>query len=194
MHAILCFGDSITFGRGENPSRGWVGRLKADFESEDYYNCVYNLGIPGDTSTDLLKRFRTEVSQRVRYQREDDRFVICIAIGINDSPEAPVDVFRQNMTKLVRASQEFTEEVFLIGCTCVDEGRTDPYEDTYFSNEKIRQFNSIIQQIAREYEVRFIDVFDILEDKTLIDDGIHPNSEGYEKLFHRIKGFLQTRH
>jgi hypothetical protein len=45
MKGILCFGDSITFGRGEMPSIGWVGRLKNYYEKQDFYNCVFNLGI-----------------------------------------------------------------------------------------------------------------------------------------------------
>ena len=66
MKRIICFGDSITFGRGENPNIGWCGRLKNYFESKDPYNAIYNLGVPGHTSTDLLLRFNIEASGRIR--------------------------------------------------------------------------------------------------------------------------------
>lgn len=80
MFGILCFGDSIIHGRGELPSIGWVGRLKLEFERKDFYNLVYNLGVPGDSSTTLLKRFEIEIKNRVLYKRESDKFVILIRI------------------------------------------------------------------------------------------------------------------
>ncbi|MGM5484950.1 MAG: SGNH/GDSL hydrolase family protein [Nanobdellota archaeon] len=73
MHAVLAFGDSITFGRGVVPSRGWTNSLKEYFESKDFYNVLYNLGIPGDSSTDLLKRFETEAKARIQYYFPDKK-------------------------------------------------------------------------------------------------------------------------
>ena len=60
MKGILCFGDSLTFGVGELPNKSWCGRLKDYFEIKENHNGVYNLGVPGHTSTDLLKRFNAE--------------------------------------------------------------------------------------------------------------------------------------
>ena len=60
MYGISVFGDSITFGRGNNLDRGWCGRLRKYFESKDYYNCLYNLGLCGDTTNKLLERFDAE--------------------------------------------------------------------------------------------------------------------------------------
>ena len=54
MHGILCFGDSITFGRGETPNIGWAGRLKKYFESKDFYNVLYKR----NNLIELLSSFR----------------------------------------------------------------------------------------------------------------------------------------
>ena len=63
MDGMLIFGDSIVSGRGEIPNIGWVGRLKKDFENSPHKS-IFNLGIPGDTSTNLFKRFETEIKAR----------------------------------------------------------------------------------------------------------------------------------
>lgn len=64
MFGILCFGDSITVGRGELPNIGWVGRLKNEVEGRECRS-VYALGIPGDTSKDLLQRMDVECKSRM---------------------------------------------------------------------------------------------------------------------------------
>jgi len=58
MFSIAVFGDSITFGIGDTENkRGWVGRLREYFEPKAKYNALYNLGIPGNkTSNDILSR------------------------------------------------------------------------------------------------------------------------------------------
>ena len=43
MKGILAFGDSITFGRGVVPSKGWANRLKTYFESQDFYKNTLRL-------------------------------------------------------------------------------------------------------------------------------------------------------
>ena len=83
MHGILCFGDSISFGKGETPKMGWVGRLKNSFEPGGDH--VYNLGVPGHTSADLLKRFDIECQSRIKFKRPVDKYLIIIAIGANDN-------------------------------------------------------------------------------------------------------------
>ncbi len=67
MYGIICIGDSITFGRGGTGNKGWVFRLNEHFSPNDYYNAVYNLGIPGNNSINLLERFDAECKARVQY-------------------------------------------------------------------------------------------------------------------------------
>jgi len=85
MFGILAFGDSIVFGRGESPSIGWAGRLKSYFEVRGSHNSLFNLGIPGDTSSTLLERFAAELKSRIKYVYSDDKYIVLLAIGMNDS-------------------------------------------------------------------------------------------------------------
>lgn len=201
MFAIFAFGDSITFGRGDNLNRGWAGRLRKYFEAKDYYNAVYNLGIPGDSSSDLLERFEGEFRSRAKSKMHGDRHVILVGIGTNDSkfidknrtPQTKQDEFRNNILKLIRLSRKCAKDIVFIGLAPVDESRTQPYETTYFFNKRVGQYDSIIRDCCRKEDVPFIDIFSEwkkLDYAGLLDDGLHLNPEGYERMYETIKGFL----
>ena len=74
---ICVFGDSVTWGAWDNKG-GWVSRLRAFIESgnRDYF--VYNLGVSGDTTKELLGRFDIEAKAR-------SPNIIIFQIGDNDS-------------------------------------------------------------------------------------------------------------
>ncbi|MCA9343235.1 hypothetical protein KC950_04470 [Candidatus Saccharibacteria bacterium] len=82
---ILIFGDSITWGAWDSKS-GWATRLKnytdnqAIKSTSDTYDTVYPLGISGDNTDKFLKRFETELVNRID---EDSNTVVVIALGIN---------------------------------------------------------------------------------------------------------------
>lgn len=203
MKGILAFGDSITFSRGDSNHEGWAGLLAHYFESLDYYNCLFNLGIPGDSSADLLKRFEVEADARIRYLRELDKFVILVGIGINDSrfndelgnAQTEPEQFKKNIEKLIELSKQRTKDVVFIGLTPVDEKLTNPYETTYFNNERVSQFNDIIKSCCADEGVLFLDMFkelSALDYCALLDDGLHPNSAGYQKMYEIIKEFLDS--
>ncbi|MBL7051148.1 hypothetical protein ISS04_03215 [Candidatus Woesearchaeota archaeon] len=200
MYGILVLGDSISYGRGEFLNLGWAGRLKKDFESKDPYNCLFNLGIPGDTSTTLLNRFEIEISSRIRPIYPGDKFIIMIAVGVNDSRginsptnnQTKKEEFKKNITELIKIAKEYTKNVIILGLTPVDETITNPFEDTYFLNDIIHEYNKILEESTKNKAV-FIDLFDELiklDYKELLADGLHPNKEGYEKIYQIIKNSL----
>ncbi|MCK4588926.1 MAG: hypothetical protein KAT77_00660 [Nanoarchaeota archaeon] len=201
MFGILAFGASITFGRGDNAHGGWTGRLKEYFEAQDYYHCFYNLGIPRESTVGLLKRFETECRARIQIKRPGDKFVILIAMGTNDSrlnntsdnPQTEPKLFKKNILKLIKLSQKYTQHIVFIGLTPVDEKRTQPYEETYFFNERIEKYNDIIRDSCQKNKILFLNMFEKwknLDPVKLLGDGLHPNAQGYEKMYQIIKDFL----
>lgn len=199
MFGILCFGDSITFGRGEMPCSGWVGRLNDYFEKQDFWNTVYNLGIPGNTSLGLLERFDCECQARIKFYRPEDKFVILVAVGVNDSkweedydhPKVNKKDFENNIKELIEKAKSYQAKLVFIGPTPVDETRTLPFENTYFKNERIMLFNEIIKNNCGKNSVLFLDLFNVLDNwSSLLMEGVHPNSKGYDSMFEKIKEFL----
>jgi len=63
--SILVFGDSITWGTADFEHGGWVTRLFIEL-GRDFEIDVYNLGVSGDKTPDLLERFESESKSRRR--------------------------------------------------------------------------------------------------------------------------------
>ena len=205
MHGILCFGDSITFGAGETPTVGWVGRLKEYFELKKDINGAYNLGVNGHNSNDLLKRFNAECDARLRFKFPGDKYLIIIAIGENDSrwqgmpgttPYVEEKQFEENIQELINKSKTYKADIVFLGLFPVDESLTIPYEDKSFENSRLELYNNIIKKKCQENNILFLDMFEIMKaqnHKELTTDGLHPNSKGYDKMFEIIRDFLEEK-
>jgi acyl-CoA thioesterase I len=201
MFGILIFGDSITFGKGESPRIGWVGRLKKDIEPQGFNHAIFNLGIPGNSSTDLLKRIEAEIKSRIDYKYPRDKFLIIIAIGTNDlrgigsvgNVQTNPKNFKKNFERIISLAKKYTKSVVVIGLTPVDESITNPFEDTYFINENVVKYNEILKDVSSDERVLFIDLFskiNKLDYRKLLSDGIHPNKKGYEEMYKIISNTL----
>ncbi len=202
MQSILCFGDSITFGTGKNS--GWVGKLKKSIEKEGGHTAVFNLGICGEDSSRLLKRFDVEAEARTKLLWPSDKHVILIAIGMNDSkwrgmpeennPTITQSEFKKNINRLIKKAININKtKVALIGITPVNENLTLPYEDTSFKNERVLEFNNIIKECAEDNGIAFLDMFELMSKENYNeyhDDGLHINLKGYDFMYKIINDFL----
>lgn len=209
MSQVLVFGDSIAFGFWDREG-GWVDRLKrflaaSSIDSNfDNYCPVYNLGIPGDTSEDLLERFKFELCQR---KNDFEKYVIIFSIGGNDSQKilsqnrhkVTKEKFADNLKELINLAKKYTEKIILIGLTPVDESRSDPLfwiPDRSYKNEYMQIYDEIIQKISLEEGVFYINLFDKLYGdhySGLLEDGLHPTSEGHKRIFEIIKDYLKEK-
>jgi lysophospholipase L1-like esterase len=189
MNAILCFGDSITFGRGEQPAKGWCGRLKEWYESLDEYNAVYNLGIPGETSSGVLNRIKTELNSRVRYLRDGDTFTLILAIGTNDLSSNDVDSlvsldeFKQNVLEIITYAQSKVDSVFVLQIPPSHSSLGSDWEESAYLNSDVDAYNDALKELAGENFVQL----EFVDWDTKVPDGIHPNSNGYQDMFVQIR-------
>ncbi|NOZ81990.1 MAG: hypothetical protein GXO63_02460 [Candidatus Micrarchaeota archaeon] len=201
---ILVFGDSIAYGAWDEGG-GWVQRLRKFLDEKinlpDKDLClVYNLGVSGDTTKDLLERIENEMKSR----RIQSDAIVIFSIGINDScfcksfnrNNIPLEEFQKNIEKLFVITGKYTEKIISLGLTPVDERKTCPIPwdtDKFYKNEYIQKYNEIIKNACNKYGVRFIDLFDEwrrIDYKNLLHDGLHPNSNGHKKIFETVKNFL----
>lgn len=205
MAQIFVFGDSITYGAWDKEG-GWVQRLrkfldeKTSPEKEDYF-LVYNLGVDSDTTEDVLRRFKFETEQRL--EKEEETLII-FSVGINDSLfvhsqnglYVPQEKFKENTQKLIELAQKFSSKIIFVGLTPVDESKTTPVpwdKDISYKNEYIKVFNGIIKSVCEKDDILFIEIFEDwlkLDYKNLLEDGLHPNSEGHKKVFEIVRDFI----
>lgn len=193
---ICVFGDSIVSYKIGYPIN-WVTRLRnfINKNEEKYY--IFNLGIVGDTTKGLLERIENECKVRVPT-------IIIVRIGVNDSKynnkikdsvETPITEFEDNIKKIIKICKNYANKIIFIGNIAVNESKTTPTIDIeYFKNKNIKKYDIVIKNICKKENVFFLNLFDkwikIDYKKLLLKDGIHPNSEGHQKIFEDLKDFL----
>ena len=204
MARILVFGDSIVYGAWDKQG-GWVQRLRGFLDEKNLSNLdnasfsIYNLGISGDSTEDLLKRLEFEAEQRLE---EGEETIFIFAIGINDSQfihstnssKILIKQFQNNLKRFVNFAQGFSQKIIFVSLTSVDETKTIHWDiDKSYKNEYIQKYNDAIKQICAKNKIYFIEIFEDwikMDYKRLLEDGLHPNSEGHQKIFETVKGFL----
>lgn len=212
MTIVCVFGDSITYGANDIEFGGWVHRLRKFLDGKSVASnhssfFTYNLGISGDNTIDLLKRFKTEAKARLSDMDEGEEIIIIFSIGINDSQfihdksnfRVSKKEFKENIQKLLNLAKDFTSKIIFVGLTPLDETKTTPIPwntNKSYKNEYVKSYNEIIKSVCEENKTHFIEIFEkiIKKDyKNLLSDGLHPNSEGHEILFDLVKEFLTDR-
>jgi len=166
---------------------------------------VYNLGISGDSTENLLERFEFEAKQRIY---EGEEIIIIFAIGVNDSCFveskniflAAENDFLKNIKKLIGIADKYASRIIFVGLTPVEESKTNPIPWSVtgkcYKNIYIEKYDEIIKSICREKDVYFIDMFsefNKLNYKKLLEDGLHPSAKGHKKMFEIVKDFLAEK-
>ena len=121
MINCLFFGDSITYGEYDGVLGGWTDILKRYFHSRfineniEELN-VFNLGIGGETTDGLVKRFSIEAAART----SPDQNLIFFAYGANDvalkegcrmvTPEK----LKANLQEVIEKAKKITSYLYII--------------------------------------------------------------------------------
>ncbi len=166
--AIICFGDSITYGTGAA-------------EGEDYPTClskllkrnVINAGVAGDKTSDALLRVERDVLEK-------DPYIVIVELGGNDFLEKiPIEGTLKNLEEIISKIQDKGAMVVLCDVSC---GIIMwDYRNTY-------------KKLAKKTNAIFIPglLSGILTDPSLKFDQIHPNSKGYEIIAKRICNVIRN--
>lgn len=80
--ALVFMGASLVAGVGDPKGQGWVSRVVGRTHHPELELTAYNLGVRGDTSADVLERWRTECPPRWQ-GRTEKRLVV--SVGGNDA-------------------------------------------------------------------------------------------------------------
>lgn len=195
---IFVFGDSITYGVGDNEKCGWVNRFRLNLEKDNNITFnVYNLGIPGDVTEGVKNRFDEEFNAR---QDKENKTMIVFSIGINDTQSVTgkdrvtIEQFEKNIYDLINNAKKYTDNIIFIGLTKVDETKVVPLPwnnmKSYF-NEKIIYFDNKLKEICEKNNIRYLYMYNLLSINELLD-GIHPNNVGHQKICDEIIKYFEN--
>ncbi|MCR5878019.1 GDSL-type esterase/lipase family protein [Phenylobacterium sp. J367] len=173
---LLAFGDSFVLGQGDPDHLGWIGRALLGRSEVT----LYNLGVRGDTSADIVRRWRAEAEARLR----PGECAFVFSFGANDSAleggsprVAPAQTLLNARSLLTEAGK--LGPVLLVG--------PPPMPDPGIC-ARLEALNEHLKALAGRLQVPFIDVFRPLfadglwnrEAETI--DGAHPGAGGYGRM------------
>ena len=168
---IICFGDSLTAGTGASRGMDYPAQLSRLISRE-----VVNAGVPGDTTAEGLARLEADVlSQSPR--------LVLITLGGNDLKN------RIPKEEAFRNLREIVDRIHEAGAVAIIGGIDIPLYG--------RGFGAAYRKLAEETGAVLIEniLEDILGDRALMSDPIHPNDAGYaimaERFHEAIRAFLR---
>jgi lysophospholipase L1-like esterase len=204
---IYCFGDSITFGEYDSERGGWVDRLKmacmarflAHGEPED---CVFNLGIGGETTAMMRARLAAELDARLD---PDARSLVTLAYGANDAAECdgrlrvPPEAYVDHLAWAIAEARRRGCEVWLLDITPVApwaDGVRNP-TGRLRTNAAVAQYNAVLAALAQRTATPLVAVnaaFHARDLATLfVADGVHPNAAGHALVAELVSARLARR-
>lgn len=178
---IVFFGDSIT----------------EFYDLQKFYEQmpVVNSGTSGFTTTDLLEIMKEDV-----YVFNPTKVVLLI--GINDMNKTDDDLGIVNNIRTITASineKRPKAKIYIESIYPVDRERYPVLIDNNVDNNRIRNINSMIENLCNEKGYIFINMFDELnsktEDKLIYEyskDGLHLSDEGYKIVTKKLKTVLEA--
>ncbi|MDB5088187.1 MAG: axeA1 3 [Mucilaginibacter sp.] len=167
---VIYMGDSIT--------DFWINNDSTFFKSNSYIN----RGISGQTTGQMLLRFREDViSLKPK--------VVVILAGINDiaqnnGPTKPEDTFGNivSMAELARANH-----VKVVISSILPANRL-PWRPSIIPTEKVISLNQMLKAYAVKNNIVYLDYYSAMVDNekglpaNLAKDGVHPTLEGYKMM------------
>ncbi len=175
----ICFiGDSFVSGAYDGECLGWAGRISAAARARGHDVSPYNLGIRGETSVQILKRWRAEAEARQSPQQEGR---LVFEFGVNDAREVngkrQLEVAQSlDAARTILASAIAWKPTLMIG---------PPPGGDQARNARVKELSETLASLCGELAVPYFDSYTaLLQSGTFVAstksvDGTHPSAAGY---------------
>lgn len=199
---IVAFGDSLTYGYGDEMKEGYIGRLQGKLNEAypDQNYQIKNHGVYGYKSSDVLKQMlKPDVAEDLN---SADMFIVYI--GTNDLLKSNGgDLYPLHHERLVEAKNVYEDKLKGIletlekansDAPIILIGLYNPYPDGDQIEKYIDHWNESIRKTAEEDKnITYISTNELFKGKNkkqYFADSLHPNGKGYELIADKIlKGY-----
>lgn len=196
---IAFLGDSITADNRFNYISIFTSMLSKDMVEVDKINII-NSGVNSSNIFDALDRVPELFCEN---EQIDTMFIF---IGVNDSkrfqgidkPLVSVDTYKgkyKDLVDLIKIKNSETQIVLInLPYLMFDRINNSDYllDYWYWDIEEYCQYNSSIKEIADEYDLKLVDIYNSFCAKKnelsnyFIFDGVHPNAKGHQLIADKI--------
>ncbi|WP_173933585.1 arylesterase [Chelativorans sp. Marseille-P2723] len=174
---IVGFGNSLMAGYQLAPGEGFTERLEQALRDRGYNVSVANAGVSGDTTSGGLARLDWSVP--------DDTDLVILELGGNDMLRGlPPQTVEKNLEEMIQRLKERDVQILLIGMYAAPNLGTD-YQEA---------FNAIYPRLAQKHDLPLVPFFldGVVEDASMqLEDRIHPNAKGVEKMVENVLPALE---
>lgn len=160
--AVLAFGDSLTYGTGAGSSNSYPVVL-----SNISGRTVINAGVPGEMSSQGLQRLSPVLDQF------KPQLVILCHGGNDILRKKDRTILADNLMAMIQLARQHGAEVVLLGV---------PQFGLFLSAAE--EYRLVAKRSAVVFAENILP--DILGDKTLKADAVHPNQAGYREMAQQI--------
>lgn len=203
---VVCIGDSLTAGDGDDGGKGYPGRLQARLQRARPGSKVANYGVAGQTSQMVLEGYEqhgSQVKQALAFHPD----VACVWVGSNDlwylyeynnptaaDEAADVQKFRKRVRAIIEAFR--TQHVRVVIALLDDQSKRPVARagkafqgisaaELVRMSRQVAAYNAVIREEAARLSATVVDfnattIF--VDPSTLSDDGNHPNARGYDRV------------
>ncbi len=173
--SVVFIGDSLVAGVGDPKAQGWVGRVMGRTVVEGAHTAFYNLGVAGQTSGDVSRRWLTEAP--LRWEGATDRRLV-VSFGRSDVEQGvSLARHRLNLANILDECASRGISPFVVGPAPA----ADPEID-----EQLAHVTDAQRDVCERRGVPFVDVFAPLAGHEQWDsdmasslDRVHPGQAGY---------------
>ncbi|WP_269931868.1 arylesterase [Aminobacter sp. HY435] len=168
---IVGFGDSLMAGYGLGPGEGFPEKLQAALRARGHDVVIANAGVSGDTTSGGLSRLDWSIP--------DGTQLVILELGANDMLRG-IDpaLVEQNLDKMLARLKQRNIPVLLAGMVAAPN----------LGHAYGEQFGTIYPKLAEKYGTALYPFFldGVAGDpRLLLEDGMHPNAAGIERMVER---------
>jgi acyl-CoA thioesterase-1 len=161
---LVCYGDSITAGRGLAYGEAYPDFLEKKLDAQGYAYKIVNQGTSGATTKDALAGLPFVLRLHPA--------IVIVEFGGNDGLRGlPVAESRSNLDQVLTAFENAHVKILLAGITLPPD----------YGPDYIRSFNQMFRDLAARHHVAFVPMLYVNlvhVPGTIQDDGIHPTAKG----------------
>ena len=171
---ILFIGDSLTEGYQIDPSKAYPSLIQNEL-GDDFK--IINGSVSGSTTSSGLSR--------LRWFLKANPDILVLALGANDGLRGIIlEKSKENLIKIINLAKEKKMKIILAGMMLPPN----------YGEEYTKDFKKMFEELAEDPDISLIPFLleGVAAEKELnLDDGIHPNEKGHEKMKQTVLKYLR---